>query len=189
MSPETKKYLIYGTFIVVAAGVGVFVWKKYQDSSSASSAAEDQSNQDELALLSSALESNAYAGSGSGGDFTSTVATGTTSQTLAQEILALEQALGIPVPTITQTPASPTSGSTGGSGTSGSSGSGTGTGTGTGTGSSSGTGTSSGSGGGGGGTQAITGKTINTEDIWMETPTYETDSLSSQSLEYAETVK
>jgi hypothetical protein len=118
MEKETKKYLIIGTALVVSIGIGVVLWKKYQASSdtseAASNAAADQSNQDELALIESSLEANAYAGEAGAQSYSPAVIGTGTPQTLAQEVTALEAALGFgpgvtasptPIPTTPTTPA------------------------------------------------------------------------------------
>jgi len=94
MSPETKKYLIYGSGIVVVAAVGVFFYKRTQGS-----AATDQTStsESELELLAAALQSNQYAAGGGGQSYLP--ATGQSHPpSLADEILALEQALGLAPP-------------------------------------------------------------------------------------------
>lgn len=108
MEKETKRYLIIGTTIVVTVGIGVVLWKKYQTSSSASAAASDQSNQDELSLLAASLESNAYASATGGGASYSPQMVGIGApQSLADEVLSLEQALGFAPTTPTPAPSSP----------------------------------------------------------------------------------
>lgn len=94
MEKETKKYLIIGTVLVISIGIGVVIWKKYQSSSSESSAASDQSNQDELALLSASLEANAYAGQAGAASYSPSVVGTGTPTSLADEVLKLEAALG-----------------------------------------------------------------------------------------------
>lgn len=113
MEKETKKYLIIGTALVVSIGIGVVIWKKYQTSSTASTAASDQSNQDELALLESSLEANAYAGQAGAASYSPAVVGTSTPTSLADEVTALETALGFgpsttaanPPPTATGAPA------------------------------------------------------------------------------------
>jgi hypothetical protein len=113
MEKETKKYLIIGTALVVSIGIAVVIWKKYQTSNTASSAASDQSNQDELALLESSLEANAYAGQAGAASYSPAVVGTGTPTSLADEITALETALGFgppataanPLPTATGAPA------------------------------------------------------------------------------------
>lgn len=99
MEKETKKYLIIGTALVVSIGIGVVIWKKFQSSNSATAAAADQSNQDELALLSASLESNAYAGQAGATSYSPSVVGTSTPKSLADEVLALESALGFGPPT------------------------------------------------------------------------------------------
>lgn len=109
MEKETKKHLIVGVALVVSIGIGVVVWKKYQSSSSATAAASNQSNQDQLALELAALSANAYAGqSGGAQTFSSPAAVSSgPQQTLSEEVIALENALGFgPAPT--PAPATPT---------------------------------------------------------------------------------
>lgn len=109
MEKETKKYLIIGTALVVSIGIGVVLWKKYQTTSTASNAASDQSNQDELALLESSLEANAYAGESGAESYSPAVVGSGTPQTLAEEVTSLENALGFgPPPTTTPTTPTPT---------------------------------------------------------------------------------
>jgi hypothetical protein len=107
MEKETKKYLIIGTALVVSIGIGVVIWKKYQTSSdsndAANSAAANQSNQDELALLESSLEANAYAGQAGAQSYSPAVIGTGTPETLAQEVTSLEAALGFG-PGLTTTP-------------------------------------------------------------------------------------
>lgn len=111
MEKETKKYLIIGTTIVVSVGIGVLLWKKYQTASAASGAAADQSNQDELSLLAASLESNAYAGQAGFSNYSPAVIGAGTPKTLAEEVLALEQELGIaPASTSPSAPAPTASG-------------------------------------------------------------------------------
>lgn len=102
MEKETKKYLIIGTTLVVTVGIAVVLWKKYQTQSAAGAAAADQSNQDELSLLAASLESNAYASQTS--SYSPAVVGASTPKSLADEVLALEQALGI-APTSSPVPA------------------------------------------------------------------------------------
>jgi hypothetical protein len=114
MEKETKKYLLIGGALIISVSIGVLLWKKYQSSSSSSQAATDQSNQDELALEAAALANNAYAGQAGGAQpFSVATVGGAVPQTLAQEITAIEEALGIAPPatgttTTTTTPATPT---------------------------------------------------------------------------------
>src|SRR5579859_3390111 len=109
MEKETKKYLIIGTTIVVTVGVGVLLWRKYQTQSASTAAATDQSNQDELSLLAASLESNAYASTTGGSSGFSPQAVGAgTPKSLADEVLALEQALGFAPTTPSSSTAAPT---------------------------------------------------------------------------------
>jgi hypothetical protein len=50
ISPETKKYLYIGGSIIVAVGVGIYAYRKYQSNTSASEAAANQESQDEQSL-------------------------------------------------------------------------------------------------------------------------------------------
>lgn len=111
MEKETKKYLIIGAVLILTVSIGVVLWKKYQTESTASQTPTDQSNQDELALLAASLSSNAYAGQVGGAQpFSASVVGGSVPQSLADEVLALERALGfVPdTPTTTPTPTTPT---------------------------------------------------------------------------------
>jgi hypothetical protein len=118
MEKETKKYLIIGGVLILTVSVGVVIWKKYQVSSDSSAAATDQANQDALSLEAASLASNAYAGSGAA-SYSPQLAGASTPTSLADEVLALERALGFnpsPTPPATSTPPSgsasvPTSGS------------------------------------------------------------------------------
>ena len=114
MEKETKKLLVIGGAIVLAVGIGVILWKKYQSSSVATEAAQTQSSQDELELVAASLANNAYAGqSGGAQPFTPAVTGGHIPQSLADEILAIEKALGLlpeepPAPTTPQVTTPPT---------------------------------------------------------------------------------
>lgn len=116
MEQETKRHLIIGVAIVVSVSIGLVIWKKYQTSSTASAAASDQSNQDQLALELAALSANAYGGQAGGAqNFSSPAAVGSgVSQSLADEVSAIENALGfgpaahVPATSTTATPTAPT---------------------------------------------------------------------------------
>lgn len=102
MEKETKKYLIIGAVLILTVSIGVVLWKKYQTGEATNQAASDQSNQDELALLASSLASNAYAGQVGGAQpYSASVVGSSVPQSLSDEVLALERALGFAPPDTT----------------------------------------------------------------------------------------
>lgn len=102
ISPETKHVLIIGGALIAAVVLGIIVYKKFEANSQASQAANDQSEQDQLAYLESMGLEGGY-GYGSTydefGDTTGTSAitlpTSPTSDSLAQEIQGIESAFGL----------------------------------------------------------------------------------------------
>ncbi len=107
MTPQTKHYLIIGGGLVLAVALAVILYKRYQASSSASQAANDQSNQDALAYLEASSMNSPYSYGGGGSGSSISLAPAGTQQTLAQEIAAIEQQFGFgPPPSPASSPAS-----------------------------------------------------------------------------------
>lgn len=96
MSPETKKHLILGGGLIVAVVLGIIVYKKFQANSQTSQAANDQASQDELAYIESmALDGGGYSDYSSGAAGSSvTIPSAPATQSLADEINSIEQAVG-----------------------------------------------------------------------------------------------
>lgn len=125
MTPETKKRLAYGTAIVVAGGVGIFVWKKYGATSGASSSsaadaaaqaqAQASSEETQLAELSELGSSGASLESPNIGEEAPV-------EDFGSELSSVLQAVGLepvqaPVSGSGSTPATPPTTATGSTGT------------------------------------------------------------------------
>lgn len=100
MTPETKHHLIVGGALIVAVIVGIVVYKKYEAQSGDAQAAQQQSDDDALAYLEATSFSNPYDLSGEGGGGGSiSLPSAAPTQSLADEINSIEQALGFSAPT------------------------------------------------------------------------------------------
>lgn len=121
LSPETKHILIIGGALVLAVVLGIVVYKKYEANSQASAAANDQSEQDQLAYIESLMEGGAgYDDFGDTGAGSVTLpGAPASSMSLADELQQIESAFGFGPTTASTTGSS--GGSSGGSSTSGSS--------------------------------------------------------------------
>lgn len=124
LSPETKHTLMIGGALILAVVLGIIVYKKFEANSQASqaatSAANDQADQDTLAYLESlALGGGDYSSYEGSGGSSITIPSAPASTSLAQELSSIEQAFGYGT---TSTPTAPSSGSSSsGSSSSGSS--------------------------------------------------------------------
>lgn len=100
MTPETKHYLFIGGGLILATIIGIIVYKRYEAGASASQAASDQQNADELALLEATATDNPYASFTSGAAGGSTISLGSAGpqQSLAEQLGSLEQLFGFGPP-------------------------------------------------------------------------------------------
>jgi hypothetical protein len=94
MTEETKKHLIFGGALIVATIAGIILYKKFQVSSQANQAANDQATQDELDYLETMVGAGgAYASAGGVSD-TITAPTAPALPSIGDELQQLEQAFG-----------------------------------------------------------------------------------------------
>jgi hypothetical protein len=124
LEPETKKRLLYGVVIVVAGGVGIFIWKKYGSggsSAAASAASADANAQSQASAEETQLAELSELGS-SGSSLASHNIGETPVEDFGDELTQVLQAVGLEPMGTTQgsgtTPASPVSTAPGATGTS-----------------------------------------------------------------------
>lgn len=102
ISPEVKKYSIVGGALVLAVIGGIFVYRRYQNNAASATGAADQANQDTLAYEEEQLAAQSSGGYGSyaGSSFApqTTFSSGSSPQTLAEEISSLENIFNPPAP-------------------------------------------------------------------------------------------
>jgi hypothetical protein len=95
MTEQTKHYLIVGGGLVVSVAVAIIVYKKFEVSSQASQAANAQANQDELAELEASAIDDPYGyADASAADTGISFPSAGNSQSIAQELQAIEQEFG-----------------------------------------------------------------------------------------------
>jgi hypothetical protein len=111
MTAETKHHLIVGGGLIAAVIIGIVFYKRYQAGSSASQAAADQQNADQLAFLESQALTNPYdAGYGAGGS-SITIPAASSGPSLIDQLNQIEQAFGFAPTPSASTPSTPSTGS------------------------------------------------------------------------------
>ena len=118
MNEETKRHILIGGGLAVAVVLGLYAFKKYQSGAQTSNA---QTQADQLAYLEMMAGAGTYGYAGGGGGYVApAVSPSNTTQSLASEVLGIEQAFGFAPTTGTgssgksSTTSTVTSGSSGG---------------------------------------------------------------------------
>lgn len=103
MTERTKKYLYIGGGILAAGAIGLYLLRKLEAGSTASSSANSQTTQSELALLAAQMDQGGYlSGYGYSGGGGVAMPTMPAQPSIAEQLAQIEQAAGL-------TPATPAS--------------------------------------------------------------------------------